>query len=236
MGTIKDVRCPGCDICPIIAWTGPITSAKETTEHTHHPIDSINFTTKVNCLKDEQAYPGRLSPLNPIARNTQVQVQDVPTEWDSLWNWYHQNFRQEYPPPGFTLPPTFREDQRRAIEEKKLRDADALARIDADAWGLCQRIPGLEPLWQHFVKQVGSDRTPKVARIFLQLIQQLMSLFSIEAARAEVVRSRKEMVDLCERVVKAWDAADDKMDMQDAIEELDSLLYDLDKREGLSDT
>jgi hypothetical protein len=146
--------------------------------------------------------------------------------WDKLRHWYDENYGS---------PQRRATGLERAREEMQKQRMDAeLSRIDTEAWRLCQQVPRLEPIWLQFMRRTGRERTPEVARCALQLVQQLLDLFSPEAARAEMVRTHKELVDLCERVVKAWDAADDKMEMQDAIEELDSLLYDLDKREGLS--
>ena len=201
MGKLQDKPCPGCDSCPIIA--------------TSDSIDSINFSTKVNCLLYEQPLRGRLSARKP-------RDQRIPSGFD--WTYKH---RQE-----IWLPNS--DEDHQIAEEKKRRDTWDLSQIDADAFGLSQQTPEVFPLWQQFTQGAGSDRTPRVARSAFQLMTQLLRLYSPEAARAEVVRSRKELINLCERVVRAWDAADDKMDMQEAIEELDSLLYDLDKREGLS--
>jgi hypothetical protein len=207
MGTLQDNHCAGCVVCPSVASSDP-THLPET-KATDKP-DSVNFTVKVNCLKSEWAAERRASSK----------------PWDTLHNWYDSTYGS---------PQRRATALERAREEMQKQRMDAeLSRIDAEAWRLCQQVPRLEPIWLQFMRSTGRERTPEVARCALQLTQQLLGLFSPEAARAEMVRTHKELIDLCERVVKAWDAADDKMEMQDAIEELDSLLYDLDKREGLS--
>lgn len=208
---IQDKACLGCKwLCPVIV--------------TSDPADSLNFVQQVHCLKDEKR-TGRLSALDPRA-------QRIPSPAD----WYYP--QQEYPPqrPDLTLPPGFMEIKKREEEAKRRRTEVDLARIDSEAAVMCQRTPALEPIWLQFMRRCGQERTPLVARQGLVMMQQLVAMTSPDAVKAEVVRTRKELVDLCVRVVKAWDAADDKMDMQDAIEELDSLLYDLDKKEGLSGT
>jgi ferredoxin len=221
MGTLQDSHCAGCVVCPSVASSDPThlparyDADGAETKASDKP-DSINFTVKVNCLKSEWA--AKRSSQKPSEQNSKP--------WDTLHNWYDSTYGS---------PQRRATALERAREEMQKQRMDAeLSRIDAEAWRLCQQVPRLEPIWLQFMRSTGRERTPEVARCALQLTQQLLGLFSPEAARAEMVRTHKELIDLCERVVKAWDAADDKMEMQDAIEELDSLLYDLDKREGLS--
>jgi hypothetical protein len=218
MGTIKDAPCTGCKICPLIA--------------SGDPSDSINFTTKVNCLKDEQVHPNKALTYEAIER--MMSEMYAQGNYGQFGYGPRQHGLSERHPMEQSIPKNLLTSQRLEAEDRKLRESRELARIDHDAWALAQTVPSIGPIWNHFTQHCGADRTPTVASLAFQLIQQLMNLYSPEAAKAQVVRTRKELVDLCERVVKAWDTADDKMDMQEAIEELDSLLYDLDKREGLN--
>lgn len=219
MGTIKDKACKGCKVCPVIAASDP--------------SDSVNFTTKVNCLKGDLP-PGAFAMNYANIEQRMLEMYEeygVHPEYGGYRQHSHglsqQNPLEQHIPRGLF------DGQKRVAEEMARRESIELARIDQEAMALAMRYPGIGPLWENFVQRGGHERTSKVARLFLQLIGQMLNLFSPEAAKAEVVRSRKELVDLCERVVRAWDRANDKMDMQEAIEELDSLLYDLDKREGL---
>src|SRR5215203_3046785 len=147
MGKIQESHCPGCDICPSVV--------------VGDPTDSINLVTKVNCLIDEKAYPRRLSARDPMA-------QSIPSPLD----WAYQ-YRQEYPPQGrnLELPSTYLESQRRVEEEKRRRNDADLKRIDAEAWAIGQKVPGLEPMWLEFIRRSGSERTPLVARYALHLME-----------------------------------------------------------------
>jgi hypothetical protein len=219
MGTIKDVACKGCTVCPVIA--------------TNLPSDSVNFVTKVNCLKGELTGIDKLDYAE-IERRMLEMYEQYGQRFPDTRQYGHSHGLPQANPLDQHIPHGFFDSQKKVAEEMARRESIELARIDQEAMALAMRVPGIGPLWENFIQRGGHERTSKMARLFLQVIGQMMNLFSPEAAKAEVVRSRKELIDLCERVVRAWDRANDKMDMQDAIEELDSLLYDLDKREGLN--
>src|SRR3982750_3461110 len=123
---IQDKACLDCKwLCPVIV--------------TSDPADSLNFVQQVHCLKDEKR-TGRHSAMDPRA-------QRIPKAAD----WYYP--QQEYPPrprPDLTLPPGFMEAQKREEEAKRRRTELDLARVDSEAAVMCQRTPGLEPIWLQF--------------------------------------------------------------------------------------
>lgn len=205
-------KCPGCPgSCPVVA--------------IGDPKDAINFSMQYDCLADATVKPRQWTAeelLREGERMLQEQTRYRPAE--------HQPYRK---PPNYDQSyglPQVRNHIAEREELQRLREQE----IEEDAERTMTRFlmdyPHLEPVWQAYRHRVREHVAGSALRETVRLI--------IGVARTTDVRKEMqdrfdhqhaELVDLCQRLVKAFDSARDVIDMQAAIEELDSMLYEMDK-------
>jgi hypothetical protein len=116
-------------------------------------------------------------------------------------------------------------EEQRAREVEQEKEADRLIeRID-------MHYPGLGHVWGAFRQRCGSSvsgfSTRAAAEMLSTVVQRMVA--HQEEQRAKFTHDHAELLDLCQRLIRTFDGAQDVMDMQAAIEELDSMVYEIDK-------
>ena len=206
MGKIQADRCTGCTVCPLVAIR---------TEELINPISGIipplvpgMFTRAVNCLRDEQIPV--LSTPESVRKAVEGRGPLPPEAREALSEW-----------------------QRRAYEMYPERAPEIRQRYGDEAERLLRRMessfPDLAAPWYRLLQSSGSHLDELAQVRVLQFLFDILRHYGAEGFANSVRKANAELIDLCTRVVKAFDRATDIEDVRASIEELDSMLYEIEE-------
>ena len=205
MARVQQYHCPGCNACPLIAVSDPT------------PKDSINFIQMVNCMREE-----RLEQKGLMSKSGRLS-EEAP--WRQGLLHQHQYFNQE-----------LTEDVlREAVAKKQPTPLQARERVDREEAGrtltsLTLKHPDAAPVINRFMSHYGDRLNTNDLQAITRLVSEILATQSREAFAAKVKKANAELLDLCQRLIRSFEHADDLEDIRSAVEELDSLLYEVEIR------
>jgi len=180
-----------------------------------NPPQSLNFTTAVNFLRDERVTS---TPLTKEMMEKALQQirreQRTPYEPDAS---YDRRLYEMY--------------QHRFFEKESFLSPEMHDRIGE----LCRRDPLFEATWRHFTARVRSGLDDHIVRGFVEAIGLLLKEMhkQRDALNDRNLENIRGLGSAAVQVIKAYEDAVARHDpeyMTEAIEELDSAVYDINQK------
>lgn len=205
MGKIQQTPCTGCTTCPIVAVRAKDLSPAPPKGS---PLDLNDFTQAVNCLKGDKL-PGLNWTMEDFERAAREQVAGR----NSMLSPREQRF----------IDPLMRYPADAEMRHRYADEADRMFRR------LEVTYPDLGPPWHRLLHSCGEHLDEHAQVKVLQFLWDVLRHYGAEGRRAEIRKTHQELLDLCNRVTKAFEHATDVEDLRVSIEELDSLVYEIEK-------
>jgi hypothetical protein len=123
------------------------------------------------------------------------------------------------------------ESYTRETEAQRRQERDIEERAQRHMQDMMRRFPWVEPMWVHFMGRQRGDIRGRGYEDVVQLVGSILGILmgENETQQAKFRHDHNELLELCRRVVKAYDEG---RDLEAPIEELDSMVDEIDKREN----
>jgi len=119
------------------------------------------------------------------------------------------------------------QDRRHREEEQRRADGMEAERV---LHHLGTTYPDIQAPWYRLLQHTREGMTERAQIYVLRFVHDVLRHYGGEAWRENIRKANAELLDLCERLVKAFDDAREVEDLRASVEELDSMLYEIEER------